>query len=98
MALEDRGEPGVDRLRERERLLRCERHAARLLRDDRRRAGCQRRHHLLGRRHLRERSHLERELPRLVARGEVVVGELAARSRGPAETSQRAVPRIGSFS
>ena len=97
MALEHRRESRVDRLREGQRLVRREVHAARPLGHDSGRARRERRDHLLGRGHLRERGDLERELTHLVARREVVVASSSPVAR-PADTSQRAVPRIGSRS
>ena len=78
MALEHRRESRVDRLGESQRLLCREVHAARLLCHDSGRARRERRDHLLGRGHLRERGDLERQLTHLVARREVVVREFLA--------------------
>ncbi len=76
IALEHSRERGVDRLRKRLWLVAGESHAGGTRSDGTRRVRRERRHDLLGRRHLRQLSDLERHLTRLVASVEVVVRKL----------------------
>ena len=95
VVLEHGGETGVDPLRERQRLGTCERVREPPVRDHAGRARRERRHDLLGRRHLRERGDLERQLAHLVACRQVVVRELlTGRTSGGDEPARGAENRV----
>ena len=95
MPLEHGREPGVDRLRERQQLVAREPDRVGGRGDRRRRSRRERRHHLVGRAHLRQRGRLERLRPDAVACGRVLVCELLARApSGGDEPARGAEQRV----
>jgi hypothetical protein len=101
MILENAGEPGVDRLRERQPLVGIAPDgAARELRHSGGIAQREGQHHLLGRLHLPPCGRLERPLADPIPRNEVLVGQLVpARVAGgdepPAGREQRVTREVG---
>ncbi len=101
MILEDAGEPGGDRLRERQPLVGIAPDgAARKVRHGRGVARREGQHHLLGRLHLPARGRLERPLADPVPSGEVLVGQLVpahsgGRDEPPARREQWVMREVG---